>query len=49
MAVHGNDRPEAFCRLTNIIPTNVEDLIGEEVSMCKRFQEALDVVVSYFL
>jgi hypothetical protein len=32
MAMHGNQRPEAFRRPTNTIPTNAEDPIGEEAS-----------------
>lgn len=33
MAMHGNERPEAFRRPTNTTPTNAEDPIGEEASM----------------
>jgi hypothetical protein len=33
MAMHGNQRSEAFRRPTNTIPTKAEDPIREETSM----------------
>jgi hypothetical protein len=50
MAMHGNERSEAFRRPTNTIPTNAEDLIGGEANMLQALPVKLSTfVVSYFL